>query len=68
MKPKISIVDAATGEQIVREMNADEFAQYKADQAEQVIRQTELEAKALAKTELLAKLGITAEEAQLLLS
>lgn len=32
--PKIQIFDCSTGEQIVREMNAEELAQYEKDVAE----------------------------------
>jgi hypothetical protein len=52
---------------IDREMNAAEFAQYKIDQAEYEARKAEAEAKATARQALLTKLGITQEEAQLLL-
>ena len=67
-KPKISIHNTETDEVIEREMNDDEFAAYKENldriKAEQVIAKT----KETAKAELLTKLGITAEEAALLLS
>ena len=63
--------DVATGEIIVRDMTADELAQYEKDVAnwaklegDQVKTNT---AKATAKTALLDKLGITADEAALLL-
>ena len=65
-KPMVRIY-TGNGEFIDREMNDAEFALYEADQAEQVILQAEAEAKATAKAELLDRLGITAEEAQLLL-
>ena len=67
-KPMISILDAQTGEEVTREMNAAEFAQYKADQSDYEIQQAEKASKATAKAALLNKLGITAEEAVLLLS
>jgi hypothetical protein len=67
-KPIIKIHNAETNEVIDREMNAAEFAQYKADEKEEIQRQADLAAKAEAKAELLARLGITAEEAKLLLS
>ncbi len=57
-----------TDEVIDREMNDEEFAQYEADQAAQALA---AEAKAQAeadKAALLTRLGITAEEAKLLLS
>lgn len=56
------------GEFIDREMNDDEFAQYKLDVAARAAEKEAEEAKATAKAELLNKLGITAEEAALLLS
>jgi hypothetical protein len=53
---------------IDREMNAAEFKQYEADQAAAEAKQAEVEAAATAKSALLARLGITADEATLLLS
>ena len=67
-KPMIRIHDTATNEIIDREMTAAEFKIYEEDQAKEVNRQAEAKAKATAKTALLSKLGITAEEAALLLS
>jgi len=64
----VRIHDLATGEVIDREMNDVEFEALKADQALNAIAQAEAQAKATAKADLLAKLGITAEEATLLLS
>ena len=57
-----------TGEIIEREMNAAELAEYENAQIEaEQIATKKAEAKA-AKSALLAKLGITADEAKLLLS
>lgn len=57
-----------TGEIIEREMNAQELAQYEIEQA-QVQAEVKAEAaKAAEKAALLAKLGITEDEAKLLLS
>lgn len=56
------------GSFIDRAMNDEEFAQYEIDKANYEAQQAELAAKAEAKAELLARLGITAEEAQLLLA
>ena len=67
-RPIIRIHDLATNEVIDREMNDQEFAQYEADKAAYEIEQAEAEAKAEAKAALLAQLGITAEQAKLLLS
>ena len=68
MTPQIGIYDHATGETIVREMNADELADYEAG-LEATAQAEAAKAKAEAdKAALLAKLGITADEAKLLLS
>ena len=66
-KPMIRIHNLEIDEIIDREMTAAEYKVYQADQAAQAIKQAEAEAKAQAKTALLERLGITAEEAQLLL-
>jgi hypothetical protein len=63
----ITVTNCETGETIEREMNADELAQFnliKEEQAQQVAAEAQ---KATAKLALLARLGITEEEAQLLL-
>ena len=67
-KPMIRIHNTETNEVIDREMTAKEFKDYEADQAAQVITQAEAESKATAKAALLEKLGISSEEASLLLS
>ena len=67
-KPMVKIVNAETGEEIEREMNAAEFAQYKLDQAEREALKAKESAQGVAKAALLERLGITAEEATLLLS
>ena len=66
--PMVRIHDVLTNEVIDREMNDAEFAQYEASKAKELAKQTEAQAKANAKAALLTKLGITAEEAALLLS
>ena len=66
--PIIRIHDLATNKIIDREMNAEELAQYEADQAAEAVRQATEAAKAAEKAALLAKLGITEDEAKLLLS
>ena len=67
-KPIIKIHDLETDEVIEREMNAEEFAQYEKDQAIVAKAKADAELMAQQKSELLTKLGITAEEAKLLLS
>jgi hypothetical protein len=66
-KPIVKILNLETGEEIEREMNAAEFAQYKIDQEANDAKKAEEAAKADAKAALLNRLGITAEEATLLL-
>jgi len=67
-KPTVRIHNIQTDEIVDREMNDAEFAQYQADQAEAEARQAEAEAKAAQKAALLERLGITADEAKLLLA
>ena len=66
------IINCETGQIIDRELNAEELAQKEIDQAAheaaEAIHLAEAEAKATAKAALLDRLGITAEEATLLLS
>lgn len=66
--PIIRIHNTETDEIIDREMTKAEFDQYKKDLAATEAAKAEELAKAEAKAELLARLGITAEEAQLLLA
>ena len=66
-RPEVRIHDLATGEIIDREMNDAEFADYQAQKEIELAREAEAQAKAEAKTALLERLGITAEEAALLL-
>ena len=66
-RPIIRIHNTETNEIIDREMNDVEFAQYEVEQAAQAIAKAEAEAKATAKAALLARLGITEDEAKLLL-
>jgi hypothetical protein len=67
-KPIIKIVNVSTGEEIEREMNNEEFAQYEVDQADEVARQAEAQARTQARAALLEQLGITEEQAKLLLN
>jgi hypothetical protein len=67
-KPTIKIHNIETGEIIEREMNAAEVKNFEATIARNAAQDKELADQALAKAALLEKLGITAEEAALLLS
>jgi hypothetical protein len=68
--PTKLIINCETGEQTEVELTAEEIAQREADakayEAEQKAKEAEAAAKAQAKAELLDRLGITAEEAALL--
>ena len=59
--------DALTGETVVRDMTAEEIKLAKLDAAEEAAYLKDLADKATAKAALLGKLGITADEAALLL-
>jgi hypothetical protein len=64
-KPMITLHDTQTNEVIYREMNNQEFAQYKLDQIQMKAIEAEAQAKAEAKTAAQAKLaalGLTVED------
>ena len=67
-KPMIRIHNTQTDEIIDREMTNEELANYNEKKEKFYAEQAEQTAKAEAKAALLERLGITAEEAQLLLS
>jgi len=67
-KLTIKFVNAQTGEELEREMNEEEISQYNADNLFNDEQRAREAVKLAAKAELLAKLGITAEEAAILLS
>jgi len=66
-RPTVRIHNVETDEVIDREMNDVEFAQYEADKTAQAVAKTEAEARVAEKQALLDRLGITADEAKLLL-
>jgi hypothetical protein len=61
------IVNCETGETIYRELNNDEIAQQAIDEIAEAAYQAEVEAKAAQRQALLNRLGITEEEARILL-
>ena len=67
-RPMVRIHDIETNEVIDREMNDSEFAQYEVDQVAAAAQAAAKAAKATEKAALLKRLGITADEAKLLLS
>ena len=66
--PMVIEHNSQTGEVIERKMTAEELAQFEADQTAEATRQTTEAQKAADKAALLSKLGITEDEAKLLLS
>jgi hypothetical protein len=66
-KPMVRIHDIATNEIIDREMTDEEFTQYQIDQLAWQQAQDLLDAQVAKKAALLERLGITADEAALLL-
>jgi hypothetical protein len=66
-KTKISITDGSTGKTIVREFNEEELAQHEIDKSNSLKAIAEAESKAARRQEILEKLGLTNDEAQLLL-
>jgi hypothetical protein len=67
-KPTIRIHDLETNEVVDREMTDAEFTKYEADKATENAKANLEATKAAEKAALLAKLGITDDEAKLLLS
>jgi hypothetical protein len=66
-RPMVRIHNIETDEIVDREMNDAEFQQYEADQAAQSAAATGAAQKAADRAALLAQLGITEEQAKLLL-
>lgn len=66
-KPQIKIVNVETGEEIIRDANADEIAQMKLDADNAITAKAEAEAKETQRQAILDRLGLTADEAKLLL-
>jgi hypothetical protein len=66
---KITEIDYTTNPETIteRDATAAELAQLKTDKAADIARQKDIDAKASAKSALLERLGITADEAALLL-
>jgi hypothetical protein len=61
------IVNCETGEIVERELNKAEKDQQKIDEAAEIARKAEAEAKETAKAEILDRLGLTADELKTIL-
>ena len=66
-KPQIKIVNCETGEEIVRDANADEISQMELNGANAAAQKAEAEAKETAKAAILDRIGLTADELQTIL-
>jgi hypothetical protein len=66
-RPMVRIHDLETDEVIDREMNDAEFASYQAQQEANALAKAEEEAKATARQAIFDRLGLTADEAALIL-
>jgi len=67
-KPQVKIVNCETGEEIIRDANSEEISQMKLDSTNSKNEKAEAEAKAAKRQAILDRLGLTSEEAALLLS
>ena len=65
--PQVTIHNVETGEIILRDANAEELAQLAIDKAAFAAEQAEVETKATARAEILDRLGLTTDEAAILL-
>ena len=66
-KPQVKIVNCETGEEIVRDANAEEIAEIEASKAEQLSKRAEAEAKEVARQAILDRIGLTADELKTIL-
>jgi hypothetical protein len=66
-KPQIKIVNCETGEEIVRDATAEEIAQMELDAANSAAAKIEADAKEAQRQAILDRLGLTSDEARLLL-
>lgn len=67
MTIQIKEVNCETGEEIIRDANADELAQMKLDAANAAARKAEAEAKEAERQAILDRIGLTADEAKLII-
>lgn len=66
-KPQVKIVNAETGEEIVRDASAEEIAQMEIDAAEVLLKENEIKAKEAQRQAIADRLGLTLDEVKLLL-
>ena len=66
-KPQVKIVNCETGEEIVRDANAEEIAQMELDAVNYAALKAEAEAKETSKAAILDRIGLTADELKTIL-
>jgi predicted flap endonuclease-1-like 5' DNA nuclease len=66
-KPQIKEVNCETGEEIVRDANAEEIAQMELDAVNHAAQKAEAEAKETARAAILDRIGLTADELKTIL-
>jgi hypothetical protein len=66
-KPQIKIVNCETGEEIVRDATAEEITQIELDAVNSKAEKIQAEAKEAERQAILDRLGLTADEAKLIL-
>jgi hypothetical protein len=65
--PQVKIVNVETGEEIVRDANSQELEQMELDAANAATAQAKVKAKEASRQAILDRLGLTADEAAILL-
>jgi predicted flap endonuclease-1-like 5' DNA nuclease len=66
-KPQVKIVNCETGEEIVRDANAEEIAQMQLDATNAQAKKAEAEVKETQRQAILDRLGLTADELKTIL-
>ena len=66
-KPQVKELNCETGEEIVRDANADEIAQMELDADNAIAQKAEAQAKETAKASILDRIGLTADELKTIL-
>jgi len=65
--PQVKIVDCETGEEVIRDANAEELAQMAIDLAKEKATKDAIKAKETARAAILDRIGLTADELKTIL-
>jgi hypothetical protein len=66
-KPQVKVIDCNTGEEIVQDANAEQIAEFAKIATDKAAAQAEAEARKTQRQAILDRLGLTADEAKLIL-